>query len=231
MCARITTSPALMSLSVVWSLVICSTMEVSAAQTEISGQYLEARSCQVYTGPCFANAEMGLAGKEAVMAWKINEGQHQGVDLSGLSVVMAVHGSNTLGFGGLNDAKQLKSVILVDDKADERQRAALISFVRRYSGKAGKAVVRVSSEPISMTLDELELKGKLAVGDKIRLETRKAGRGDCICSNEVAYYPPLAQVQHFAPGVSTVGDFKNRGLGVRWSSPGDRNAYMATFEY
>lgn len=213
------------------SLVICPVAEVSAAQTEISGHYLEARSCQVYTGPCFANAETGLAGKEAVMAWKITEGHHAGVDLAGLSVVMAVHGSDTLGFGGLNDPQQLKSIILVDDKATQRQRAALISFVRQYSGKAGKAVVRVTSEPIAMTLDELELKGKLAVGDKIRLETRKAGRGDCICSNETAYYPPLAQVQHFAPGVSTVGEFKSRGLGVQWTSPGDRNAYMATFAY
>jgi hypothetical protein len=213
------------------SLATFPTEEVSAAQTEISGHYLEARSCQVYTGPCFANAETGLAGKEAVMAWKINAGQHEGVDLAGLSVVMAVHGSDTFGFGGLKDAEQLKSIILVDDKANDRQRAALISFVRQYSGKAGQAVVRVSSEPIKMTLDELDLKGKLAVGSKIRLETRKAGLGDCICSNESAYYPPLAQVQHFAPGVSIVGEFKSRGLGVQWTSPGARNAYMATFAY
>ena len=82
-----------------------------------------------------------------------------------------------------------------------------------------------------MTLNEFDLRGKLAVGNKIRLETRKAGRGDCICSNETAYYPPLAQVQHFAPGISIVGEFKSRGLGVQWSSPGDRNAYMATFAY
>ncbi|HUG69079.1 MAG TPA: hypothetical protein VMM76_15120, partial [Pirellulaceae bacterium] len=41
------------------------------ARAEISGHYLETRTCQVYTGPCFANAEVGLAGKEAVMAWRI----------------------------------------------------------------------------------------------------------------------------------------------------------------
>jgi hypothetical protein len=208
-----------------------SAAEVLAAQTEISGHYLEARSCQVYTGPCFANAETGLAGKEAVMAWKINEGQHEGVDLTGLSVVMAVHGSDTFGFHGLNDPKELKSIIIVDDKATDRQRTALISFVRRYSGKAGQAVVRVTSEPIDMTLNDQDLKGKLKVGNTMRLETRKAGLSDCICSNESAYYPPLAQVQYSAPGVSTVGEFKCRGLGVQWSCPGDRNTYMATFAY
>ena len=30
----------------------------------ISGEYLEARTCVVYTGPCFANAEMGLTGSQ-----------------------------------------------------------------------------------------------------------------------------------------------------------------------
>jgi len=221
----------LLVLSGLWLVLAFPATEVSAAQTEISGHYLEARSCQVYTGPCFANGEIGLAGKEAVMAWKINEGQHDGVDLAGLSVVMAVHGSETLAFRGLEDPQELKSVILVDDQATEAQRTALISFARQYSGKAGQVVARVSSKPIALKLDELALKGTLSVGSEIRLETRKAGRGDCICSNETAYYPPLVQVQHFAPGVSTVGEFKSRGLGVQWSTPGDRNAYMATFAY
>ena len=33
----------------------------------ISGTYLEVRSCDVYTGPCFSNAEMGSNGKEAIL--------------------------------------------------------------------------------------------------------------------------------------------------------------------
>ena len=42
--------------------------------TPISGNYLEVRSCDVYTGPCFANAEMGLTGKEGILVWSIREG-------------------------------------------------------------------------------------------------------------------------------------------------------------
>ena len=29
---------------------------------EISGDFLEARTCDVYTGPCFANSEIGVSG-------------------------------------------------------------------------------------------------------------------------------------------------------------------------
>ena len=40
----------------------------------ISGNYLEARTADVYTGPCFANAETGLVGQLAVMGWKVSQG-------------------------------------------------------------------------------------------------------------------------------------------------------------
>src|SRR6185503_13113831 len=53
----------------------------------ISGRYLEVRSCDVYTGPCFANAEMGLDGKEAILVWSVREGAWRGTDLKGLSVI------------------------------------------------------------------------------------------------------------------------------------------------
>ena len=38
-----------------------------------SGNYIEARTCQIYTGPCFANGEVGLTGKDAIMTWQINK--------------------------------------------------------------------------------------------------------------------------------------------------------------
>ena len=44
-----------------------------ASAGTIQGIYMETRTCQVYTGPCFANAEIGLAGKNAIMAWKIQQ--------------------------------------------------------------------------------------------------------------------------------------------------------------
>src|SRR5207253_3858164 len=47
----------------------------------ISGQYIEARTCDVWTGPCFANADMSLDGKHAVMAWKVDKGALDSVRL------------------------------------------------------------------------------------------------------------------------------------------------------
>jgi hypothetical protein len=203
----------------------------SVSHAEISGNYLETRTCQVYTGPCFANAEVGLAGKSAVMAWNIRRGEHNGVDLSGLNVVVALNTSKTLGFQGIDGAGEMKSIIIVDEQAKGPRRAALIDFAKTHAGKAGKTVVRIDDAPISMSLNEYELQGKLKAGKVVQVETRKARLDDCICSNESAYYPPLAEVENFAAGVTTIGEFKARGLGVRWSTPESRSAYLATFTY
>src|SRR5207245_7255590 len=63
----------------------------------VYGNYIEARTADVYTGPCFANSEAGLVGELAVFGWKITKGSWQGVNLDGLSVVSAVKAKATLG--------------------------------------------------------------------------------------------------------------------------------------
>ena len=37
-----------------------------APAANLTGRYVEARTCDIWTGPCFANAEMNLTGKHAV---------------------------------------------------------------------------------------------------------------------------------------------------------------------
>ena len=77
-----------------FALVLCSA-PLSAAG--ITGQYIEARTCDVWTGPCFANAEMNLGGKHALMGWKVEKGDLDNVRLDGLGVVAVVAASDTLG--------------------------------------------------------------------------------------------------------------------------------------
>src|SRR5213594_3523336 len=81
---------------------------VSAAS--ITGQYVEARTCDVYTGPCFANADTGLTGKHAVMAWRVEKGTLDNVSLDGLSIVAVVQASDTL---GLLQTGPAKAVLIV----------------------------------------------------------------------------------------------------------------------
>lgn len=201
----------------------------AAAESEVVGLYMEARTCQVYTGPCFANSEMGLAGKEAVMAWHIEGGEFAGQKLRGLSVIAAVAGDATLGFDGLRDADEIKAVVFVDERANDSQATALADFARAQLGAAADGVIDVRTAPIEFALDRVKATGKLAVGKAVRLETRKARPGDCICTNEVAFYPPLAATIGCLPAVAIEAECNARGLGGRWSMPDSRTAYLGEF--
>lgn len=210
-------------------LLLVLTFTCAASAAEVRGHYLEARTCQIYTGPCFANGEVGLAGKDALMAWNVTKGEYGGVDITGLNVVVVVRASDTLGFGGLNDPDSVDSMILVDQRATADQRQALVDFSRQRSGGAENNVVRILTEPISMEFDDVKLTGNLRAGSLVRLVTRKARPSDCVCSNESAYYPPLAKLQGFVPGVTTSGQVSARPLGTRWNIPDSRTAYIGTF--
>src|SRR5208283_778610 len=63
----------------------------------ITGDYVEARSCDVYTGYCFANSEMNLAGREAMLFWSVRQGTWRGTKLDGLGVMAVVKSDGTLG--------------------------------------------------------------------------------------------------------------------------------------
>src|SRR3954466_15451690 len=93
-----------------------------ASAAGIRGDYVEARTADVFTGPCFSNAEVFIYGNQAVMAWKVTEGSWDGSDLAGLGVAAAVRGTTTFS----EDKPDLaQAVLIVDQKATPRQRDAL----------------------------------------------------------------------------------------------------------
>lgn len=206
------------------------TPTTSQAST-VTGDYLEMRTCDIYTGPCFANAEVSLTGKQALLAWSIDQGELNGVDVSGLKVVLAVAASDTLGFGGgmVVNPDPIRSVVLVDENADASQRDALVEFAKTKAGRVAGDVVRVEAMPIEMKVDHIDMVGSLKAGKSVNLLTRKLGQHDCVCTNEVVYYPPLSNVDNFAPAYTVQGKFTGRGLGVNWDNPSTRSAFLATF--
>src|SRR5437588_11971505 len=95
-------------------------LAVVPARAAIHGNYVEVRSADVYTGPCFANAEVGLEGKQAILAWRVSQGSWKGVSLDGLSVVAVVQANATLG-DPYHDPYPARSVLIVDEHATSEQ--------------------------------------------------------------------------------------------------------------
>lgn len=196
----------------------------------ITGDYMEFRSADVYTGPCFANGEMGLSGKNAVLAWRVRQGSWNGVALNGLSVIAVVRASNTLGDQYANPLPA-RSVVIVDQRATPGQRAALLNFAKTQAGRLLANVLAVESQPITFHVNEKDRGyGTLSAGNLVKLKTRAVGPQDLFCHNEEVYYQPLVgHLEHAVPAVELESAYTGNHLNVTWNDSGRRSSFVAAF--
>jgi hypothetical protein len=215
-----------------------------AGAAGIRGDYVEARNADVYTGPCFSNAEVLIYGKHAVLAWKVNEGSWKGVDLAGLCVAAAVKGNTT--FSEDNPA-EARSVLIVDSRASAQQRAALIDLARTLGGERLRHVTDVATTRMSLALEDHpgqkteparsnhamphSPRASFWAAGIAQIVTRPLDERDHACGNEVVAYPPLSRAVEVQPAYTLGHEFKGQGLDTRWDDPNCRSSFVGHFAY
>jgi hypothetical protein len=198
----------------------------------ISGNYIEARTADVYTGPCFANGEVEQVGQEAVFGWKIKNGSWQGVDVTGLSVVGVVRAEHTIG-NLAEPVNRAKAVLIVDEKATAEQRAALQSFAKKQAGDLLKDVIAVAAAPIDFAVENGNIHGgavRLTAGSLAEIKTRAMNAADHVCGNEDVYYEPLTKLDHAMPTYSLENSYQGDDLGAKWHNRLKRSSFVGTFQ-
>jgi len=212
----------------------------------IKGDYVEARTADVYTGPCFSNAEIFITGHQAVMAWKVTEGSWRGVKLDGLSVAAAVIGSTTF---SEDDAKAARSVLIVDKKATPDQRDALVAMARELAGDRLKNVVAVRTSTLSILVEDHSAtpepvdsahKGhgmpsaplaSFSAPGLSEILTRPLNAGDHSCGNETVAYAPLSRGVTALPAYTLRHNYAGGELDSRWNDPNCRSSFVGHFSY
>jgi hypothetical protein len=210
-----------------------------AATGAIRGDYVEARTADVFTGPCFSNAEMLITGDRAVMAWKVTEGSWQGVDLKGFCVAAAVEGDSTF---STDDPSKARAVLIVDSRADSRERHALIDLAKNLGGARLGRVELITAARMSLKLEEHAAEAAHRTHDMpyaprasfwaagmAQVVTRPLDERDHACGNEVIAYPPLSRGVSAQPAFTLGHEFKGDGLQARWSDPRCRSSFVGHF--
>jgi Protein of unknown function (DUF1326) len=209
---------------------------------DIRGDYVEARTADVFTGPCISNSEVFINGNQAVMAWKVTEGSFRGVDLAGLSVAAAVTGTTTFS----KDAPELaRTVLIVDEKADSRQREALTALARTLGGARFQNIVEVKSAAIRLMVEKhagpaadathaahgmpQAPRASFWAAGLAQIVTRPLDDRDHFCGNEVVAYPPLSKGVTATPAYTIGHEYKGNGLDSRWDDPNCRSAFVGRF--
>ena len=216
-----------------------------APKTQIQGDYLEARTADIYTGPCFSNAEVFITGHQAVVAWKINKGSWNDVDLGGLCVAAAIKGDSTF---SQDQPENAQSIILVDRRATAKQREALISLAKNLAGKRLDHVVSVVDSTLTLTIERHSMTDADSMPAEhsyhntphapralfwapglATIETRPLDERDHTCGNEVLAYPPLSSNVTGAPAYTLGHRFKGEGLNTTWNDPNCRSSLVGSF--
>jgi hypothetical protein len=224
------------------SLVLLSLAATTSSAAGIRGDYVEARTADVFTGPCFSNAEIFISGNRAVMAWKVTEGSWNGVDLRGLCVAAALHGTTTF---SEDQPEKAESVLIVDHRADARQREALIAMAKTLGGARLSRISKVTSSHMSLKLENhVRAEGEdghnthgmpqsprasFWAAGLAKILTRPLDERDHACGNEVIAYPPLSQGVSAQPAYTLGHTFKGQGLNASWEDPNCRSSFVGHF--
>jgi Protein of unknown function (DUF1326) len=221
-------------------LTVCPAMAVAA---DIQGDYVEARNADVFTGPCFSNSEIFIYGKQAVMAWKVNQGTWKGVDLAGLCVAAAVQGNSTF---SEDNPEKARSVLIVDSRASEEQRKALIDVAKTLGGArvGNPTTVMVTRMQLNLENPHSDSEGSQAAHHMpptprasfwaagiAQIVTRPLDERDHFCGNEEVAYPPLSKSVQANPAYTLGHQFKGDGLQVHWDDPNCRSSFVGHFAY
>jgi len=195
----------------------------------VTGEYVEARTAEVFAGGCIMSSEAETIGRQAILAWRIDEGTYQGQRLDGLRVVAAVSGDRNLGIReiGGEAPSVVKAAIYVDARADELQREALVRFAREMSRGLITDVVSVNAVPIAF--DSTNQHVSVQAGDAVLAVSRTMEHGPAC--GAMKWFSPFSVVQDARMGFTMKHAFRGGELGTRWSAPNRRSAFVGTFDF
>jgi hypothetical protein len=219
------------ALAAIVTAVLASTVVYASDPGTVSGDYVEVRTAQVYAGGCIMGSEGEAAGREAILAWRVSQGAVNGVKLDGLSIVAAATADNNLGTADLGGAPAhvLKSVVLVDERADAAQREALVSMARNLAPTVVQRVVETRAVPIRFEKS----------GDTVRMRTNEAsfdivtGVPHSPNCGALKWFEPLARIEKTEIGLTLSQEWSGSALGPRWKQVSDdkRSSFVGTFSY
>ena len=197
----------------------------------VAGDYVEVRTAQVFAGGCIMGSEGEAAGREAILAWRVRHGSIDGVRLDGLSVVAAATADINLGTHELGGAPAtiLKSVVLVDERANSAQRDALVAMARSLAPSIVRSVVETRAVPIAFerSADHVAVRAGEASLDVV---TNVPHSPNC---GALKWFEPLARTENAEIGVTRSQEWTGAALGPRWKQVSDdkRSSFVATFSY
>ena len=170
----------------------------------VSGDYVEARSNEVYTCGCLYSGQMTTAGREAILAWRITSGAYQGTPLAGVKVAAVIVGDANL---GAYDAPR-RTALYLDESASDAQLQAVLALWRREYSRALGTIATVHRAPISFAQQGDSV--RLSIPNLVEVQARKARLPEDAHPCSFLWYQPFVPLR--SPSLATALNYEYSGL-------------------
>jgi hypothetical protein len=197
------------------------------AGSPVVGDYVEARTAEVFAGGCIMSSQAETMGREAVLAWHVRSGEYDGEQLAGLSVVAAVAGDRNLGIReiGGEAPSAVRGIVFVDNKATLAQQRALVRMAQTLSRGLITDVVDVKAVPVAFNATATNID---VTAGEARLAVQRHHHHAPGCG-AMKWFTPFSSVDGAMIGVTDANAYDGRALGIRWSDPNRKSAFSGTF--
>jgi hypothetical protein len=208
---------------VLLGLTACTAAPAAAPVAAPHGRYVEARTASVYAGPCHANGEYTTAGRGALLAWKIEGGAEQGVDLADLSIVAVVVAGENLAEPGI----PRRSLVYLPGSAAPEVQDAAKAWLERAHGDALGEIQDVALADVSVRLDGDRF--AVRAGPAVELDGQALPDRRCCAMPSDVWYEPLAAVEGRVVAFTERFAFHDSRLGSTWTRSEENSAFVARF--
>ena len=177
------------------------------------GAFVAARTASVIAGACHYGAEYTTAGREAVMAWRFDEGPAMG------AVVVAVVAADV----NLAEPQAERRSVVYTGGPKAACAVALLELSER--GVLGEVVEERRGAELSLYGDDYVVQA----GDGVLLQGALLPDRACCSMPAHVWYEPLASADPAVVGNSAVFQCEVPQLDLRFESAGENDAFVGTF--
>ena len=220
---------AISALAIALSVGFGITLRADTDPATVTGDYVEVRTAEIFTGGCILGSEWESLGREAIMAWRVSRGAVNGTSIDGLSIVAVVGADRNLGSETLGGPppSQVKTVLIVDGRASSAQREALVAMVRGLAPALTRDVVETRAVPIAFERRGVDV-SVAAAEAKLDVTTKFEHSPNC---GATRWFDPLARTTTAELGLTRSNEWSGAAPGAKWTQTDRKSSFVGTFSY
>lgn len=186
-----------------------------------TGDYVEARNVTLWGGACHLNGEYDHQGDAALVAWSIDVGGFDGVDLSGVEVAAAMTSGTNLAEDGARTCE------VFVDAATLAQKNAAVAWLRAEHSAALGAIASVDERAIAV--ERVGDRFRVEVDGLVELEGSAIADRSCCSMAERRGYEPLMAAAGAVVGFADVCTFEGTDAIGGWQYEGANSVFVTGF--